>query len=293
VIEPNHVWYTLLCELAAQVKASPDTYRSIFTTSDEKQTIVVRDPQGGFIMPLDKLIAELRSYVPSDIDTFLPDFSTSTQRSRSASRAAFCDMASPYYNYMMLACAFPAIDVRGTTDDWQMVCDHWRKLAALFQPLGAWFTRVQKIVDNCVSNLANPEWWKKMYVNERCGSGGEVVISGWFSDLMFEKCDLPKPENFPPHTSVVPYRRVNWHNGDDVTDWEMKHGLLFSRDEGDFVVPNFGYVLYQKLPQPETYTPVCEKDRWNNDVWRPGIEPPHFIDARSDNQFTGVGTNNG
>ena len=251
VVDPNYIWYMVLCELTSIVKGDPEAYRDIFTESDEKQLIIVRDVTGGYIMPLDKLIAELRNYVPTEIDTFLPELSTATLRSRSACRAAFCDMASPYYDYKMLACAFPAIDVRGTRDDWTALCNCMEQIGKMFTPVVQYCRRVHKCLTEIAGNLKTPEFWKKMFVAEQCGSGSEILIKGWITDLYFNPPDFAKPCNFSEHTSIVPYRRENWHNPDDITNWEMKHGLFFSREEGEFLAPDFGYVLFQKLDEPE------------------------------------------
>lgn len=251
VVEPNIVWYTLLCELASKVKEDPETYRHIFTSSEEKKDIVVPYNGGGFEISLDLLLQELSKEVPTDTNRFFPEFTTNNFRNRMAKYAAFADMASPYYDYFMLACGFPSIDVRGTVEDWQIMSERWSDLGMIFPTLGEWFVRVQSILDDCAHGYNNPDWWKGMYSNERCGSGHEVEIAGWFSELFYEKCSFPKVENFPPCVAIVKYTRINLHSADDVTCWQMKHGLFWSKEENGFLVPEFGHITFNELDEPE------------------------------------------
>lgn len=240
IVTPDILWYTLLCELASVVKSDPDKYRSLFSRSQDKQDIVIMTGEP-VVMPLSILVEKLKQYVPTDSDLFMPDFTTSSMRSRHAFRAAFCDMCSPYYRYMMLMCGFPAIDVRGTVEDYTQICDNWDKISQLFNSHGAWFARVKEIMSNCVKNLENPDWWIKMFSLERCGSGGQVLTSGWFSQLFLETPEIAYPENFPSCVSVVDYKQLDYNK-----NYRMMDGLFMSRMEGDFLVPNFGFVVFER-----------------------------------------------
>jgi len=254
VIEPNHVWFTLLCELALRVKADPETYRDIFTTSADKQEIAIPWTGPGFAMDMGVLIHALKAYVPTDTAAFFPDFTTSTHRSTMARYAAFADMASPYYDYFMLACGFPAIDVQGTEDDWMLMDNAWSHLSSVFTDKGLrdYFGRVEDILANCAYQYDKPEWWKGIYKNRRCGSGGEVAVSGWFSDLFYEKCDLAKPENFPPCVATVPYTAST---GASRWNFKMVHGLFSAVEQDGFLIPDFGHVVFNVLDKPEVFRP--------------------------------------
>lgn len=273
VVEPNHLWYTLLCELAAKVKANPEPFRHVFTTSQDKKGIIVPCDGIGFVIDMHLLLNELKKEVPTDTAMFFPEFTTNTYRSQIAKYAAFADMASPYYDYFMRACGFPAIDVRGTRDDWQLMANKWRDISNLFPSLAEWFERVQGVLDKCVVFYDHADWWKEMYNNKQCGSGSDVLVKGWFTDLFYTKCDFPKPNNFPPCVSIVDYTRINLHNSNDVAKFQMKHGLFYSRLEGDFLVPDFGYVLFNKLDEPETITPTFRQTQYSGMEWVARLEP--------------------
>jgi hypothetical protein len=240
VITPDILWYTLLTEMASITKADPEQYRGLFTTSNEKQEIVILqgDP---VVMSLAMLVDKLKDYVPTDTSLFLPDFTTSGMRSRHAFRAAFCDMCSPYYNYSMLMCGFPAIDVRGTPEDYSLMSEKWSELGKLFVGHSEWFSRVQTIIDNCLSQFSDADWWRQIFTLKTCGSGGQVAGSGWFTDMFLAKPRVPYPENFPAGVSIVDYKQLNTNK-----EYRMLDGLFMSRMDGDFLVPNFGFSVFER-----------------------------------------------
>jgi hypothetical protein len=259
VVTPDILWFTALSQIVELVKESPEDYRELFSESDEKQTIIVdtsASPDGGVEMPLNHLVAALRNYVPTDTNQFIPQFSTTSNSSTHAMYAVFCDMCSPYYNYMMLSCNFPHIAVQGSPDDWNKMAHMWLELAELFKKAGGkWFGRVLEIFDNCAANLSDANWWREMFRVEKCGSGGETEIFGWFSE-MFR--NAPKHTryagNFPTTVAAVDYT-----NGDVGKDYRMQDGLFYSYQEGEVMVPDFGYTIHEKLKvDPEPY-----KD-WND-----------------------------
>lgn len=239
VVTPDIFWYTLLCEISSLVKSDHESYRHLFSTSSEKQNVIVM--AGGVHMPLSELTQALRSVIPTDSEIFFPDFTTSGQRSRHAFRAAFCDMCSPYYDYSVLLCGFPAIDIRGTEDDYALMSSKWRTLSKLFKN-SDWFARVQNLLDKCVNNLTDRQWWSKMFSLEECGSGHQVSVNGWFSEFFIKRPSVRYPENFPSCVSIVDYKHLNLDKF-----YRMQDGLMFSKMEGDFLVPNFGFAIHEKV----------------------------------------------
>lgn len=246
VISPDIVWYTLLCELAAIVKADPEQYRNLFTDSPEKKTITVITAEM-IVMPLNEMVGILRDVVPTDSSKFFPEFSTQTERSVWAYNAAFADMCSPYYNYCMLMCGFPSIDVRGTHDDWNNLYQSWQNLKDIVP--GKWHKQVSAILSDIYSNLDSASFWKGMFRLDRCGSGGQVEVSGWWAKLFMTQPDVAYPENYAPHVSIVSYTQLNLKK-----DYEMRVGLFFSKQEEEFLVPDYGYVVHEKLKEPVVTT---------------------------------------
>lgn len=244
VVNPDIIWYLLQCELTSIVATHSDTYRNLFTTSDKKEEVIVFS-ESLTVMPLQRLMAALVEKIPSDVKAFLPEFSTSTQRSTLARYAAFCDMVSPYYSYGMFMCGFPAIDVQGDLTDWTKLRSNWNELGKLFTKHQDYVARVDAVLEKLCLSLNDPQFWRDMFELEHCGSGHEYLVNGWINDLYEQKVDLRKVDNYPSHISTVAYTQVNTKK-----DYEMKQGLISSRKDGSFLIPNFGYIVYEKSKQP-------------------------------------------
>lgn len=240
VFTPDILWYTLLGELTSIVSKNPDIYRSIFTQSQEKENLIVvtEEPE---VMPLSLLIEQLASRVPTDIDLFLPQFTTSTSRSRHAMYAAFADMCSPYYNYFMYCCDLPVIDVRGEKHDYEFIYYQWMVLCQLFGNHTQYMNKVAALLNNILTNFENVDFWKKIFRLDRCGSGSQVEVGGWWKDFFFTQPSVAYPENYSPHIAKVSYKQLNTQ-----TEYIMYDGLFYSNMDGDFLVPNFGSVVYEK-----------------------------------------------
>jgi hypothetical protein len=247
IMSPDIFWFILLNESASHIKNNSEHYRSLFTTASEgKVDIVVptADPQ---LISLDLIASELKRLVPTDIDTFLPEFTTSTVSSKFAFKAAFADAMTPYYNYMMLLCGIPKIEIQGTLEDWNKLSDGIDKLKSLLnkdENISAYFDKVQNISKSIISNFESPsaEFWKNMFSLERCGSGGQVDVKGWIVDLYIEK---PRPayvNNFPTNTAKVPYKLINTGQ-----NFELSYGLFSSNIEDGFLVPDFGFIINENI----------------------------------------------
>lgn len=237
VITPDIIWYTLLSEVAAIVKATPEDFRDIFTTSSEKKRIVVHS--AGNVMPLDVLVLMLKEEVPTDTSTFFPDFNF-TKNSKLAFMAAFSDMCSPFYNYSMMLCGFPFIKVEGTLEDWDMLRERWNSLSKVLQKKKVeWEVRVTNILNTVVANYGNQELWENIFKVKKCGSGHQTVISGWFSDLFVEYPEVRYAENFSTHISTIKYDVL-----ETSRQYEMNVGLFNSIQQDEFMVPVFSSVTY-------------------------------------------------
>jgi len=236
VVTPDIIWFTLLNEVASLVRSDADKFQGLFTKSDKKETLLI--PSGDVVvMPLDTLTSVLKEKVPTDANSFFPEFSTRTPQSFHAFQAAFCDICSPYYNYMMLLCDIPKVDVRGTLEDWKHLADRWENLSKILG-ITTWTQTVSKILKSLVDNFHSAEFWKTIFSLERCGSGHQTEASGWFVDLFREQPHVKYVENYSPHIALVKYKQVNLN-----ADYEMSVGIFGSTKEDDFMVPDFSFVV--------------------------------------------------
>lgn len=236
VVKPDIIWHLLMCEVASLTKSAPDRYRHLFSETEEKQQLIV--VAEGFVMPLDQLTDLLKQLTPTDSGLFLPEFTTTTDRSRHAILSAFCDVCSPYYDYSMACCGFPAIDVRGTQTDWEKMETCWLELTLALEEPREWLENVYRTLQTCCERLGDEQWWRDMFSLEKCGSGSDVEAGGWLTRLFREQPEMRYPRNFPPCVSSVEYRHLNL-----AKDFQMQDGLFFSRYDGDFAEPDFGYTV--------------------------------------------------
>jgi len=246
VLSPDIFWFILLNESAGHIKDNSEHYRSLFTTAPEGKTNIVvptADPQ---LINLDLIAEELRKLVPTDIDIFIPKFSTSTPSSSFAFKAAFADAMSPYYNYWMFACGIPKVKVQGTVEDWTKLSEGVEKLKSLLnkdENITGYFDRIKKISNSIISELETPntDFWKDMFRLDRCGSGSQVEVAGWAKDLFIKAPRPAYPSNFPTNVAKVAYTFI-----DTGQDFELKYGLFSSNIEDGFLVPDFGFIINEQ-----------------------------------------------
>jgi len=246
VVSPDILWYTLLTELTSLIAEHPEGFRELFTRSEETTTLLVPS-ESPSVLPLDTLIHMLKEHVPSNVDTFLPSFSTTTDRSRHAMYAAFCDAVSPYYNYMVFCCGFPAIRILGESADWELLQKSWAEVTTILAQAGTtlpltWFQKVGTVLGSCVDRRQDADWWREMFRNETCGSGSQQEVFGWYSDLFrIQPQGVRKSCNFSSGVTVVNYTSLVTNKS-----YCMKDGLFLSQAADSFLVPDFGSCLFEK-----------------------------------------------
>ena len=81
-----------------------------------------------------------------------------------------------------------------------------------------------------------------MFSLERCGSGSQVMVSGWITQLYIEQPRIPYPENFISCVSKIDYKCYN-----DGSDYRLYAGLFVSKIENDYLVPEFDSTYYKKV----------------------------------------------
>jgi len=268
VITPDVIWQGLLCELAVQIKNDPESFRSLFTTSPDKKTLVV-NTLNPILQPAE-FIPMLSDCVPTRVDLFLPEFSTTNDASRMACYASFMDMVSPYYDYMLCACGFPAVLVLGTADDYGRLALAWQAVTALLvQKLDQAVLKSVETINMVLTQLAQEiaeaaevqavasGFWRDMFYTERCGSGSDQVVGGWMSKLYLQPPNSPRlAGRFEPHIAQVDYTYVTDNTKRELT---MHVGILASMLEtvGEYhaAIPLFRCVVTEKLPAV-----VCDID---------------------------------
>ena len=214
-IAPHDIWYIVLTQIVELIKKSPDSYKVIFTNSDEKKLLVVEKDHATDIN-MDALLKALKANVPMDTSIFLPELSTHTKESRLAHAAAFADGMRAYYDYGMMCCGLPKINLTGTVKDWAQLIHSIGEISVLFRGIGApkqseeyllrAETYLRMIWGTYAAEGGNVEFWKNIYTQKNVGSGGDLVINGWFGQLWLEYKPGQMIKSFHSTVSSVPYK---------------------------------------------------------------------------------------
>lgn len=256
VLHPHDIWYVVLANISAIVGEKPDFYRNLYTTSDEKQEILVIQDHPTDIN-IEALIAKLGEKMPVDISLFLPELSTATPEAKLAMSAAVLDAAKHYYDYGMFCCGIPYIDLRGTKEDWMALensvigiiveCSKGDTVeVGLRGKLTKYLGEVQKVLINIAASydVDNTEFWKDIFTQKNVGSGGDLVITGWICDLYHtvKRGDMIK--SFHDGISSFPYenKTTNQH-------FMMYHGAFGSNVVDGAIEIAYDHVTIEYKPK--------------------------------------------
>jgi hypothetical protein len=114
----------------------------------------------------------------------------------------------------MFCCGIKAIKLLGTKEDWALLRNHFIKVATVFgveQHLIDHFENVKYILGLIVDSFTveRNNFWLDIFTQKNVGSGGDLVIDGWISDLFIVKHKFKKITNFINDTATVQYTQVN------------------------------------------------------------------------------------
>ena len=241
VLSPDIVWHTLLNEVASIVANAPKQFAFLFTTTPESKQDICVPSDSLTILPLDLIITELKNRIPSDINLFIPNFSTTTRRSLFSRYVTFADVVSPYYNYSMFACGIPYIDFQGNEEDWLKVANNWSEISGLLKTETDYFSKIQNRLNLLAKMPDDSTFWKEMFFLKRCGSGGQQNVMGWFSEFFKDAKRPTRSENFATHLAKVSYTHLGTGK-----NYQMLSGIMSSQLNKDLLIPDFSCVVYEK-----------------------------------------------
>lgn len=214
-LTPNDFWIVVLSEISKKVNENPQTYRDLFTTSSNKEEILI--PYGSNIIPTDIFSTILSSKVMFDSKVLFPDFSTNTDNTTQFLHSIFCDMSSSYYSYTMFCCGIKEIKLLGTKEDWSKLFKHTEVLLDLFSQyspnLKTYKNDVLEIFSDILltfeKNDKNYDFWLDIFTSKNIGSGGDLEVNGWIKNLFIEKHSINKIQNFENTYSSVNYKVIS------------------------------------------------------------------------------------
>lgn len=255
VVNPHDIWFVVLTNVVALIKENPDQFKSIFTVSDKKEMLIVPQTHETDIN-VDALIALLKGAAPVDLSMFLPEFSNTTPEAQLAMSASVLDMAQHYYDYGMFCCGIPAIDLRGTREDWVAMCDAIDKISVAVNgsgatqraiiPVAKYLASVLDVASNILLSYDqdHAEFWKDIFTQENVGSGGDLKVSGWICDLYHNSKRGSLIRSFHDSVSKFPYKNVSTGQY-----FLMVHGAFGSNVEEGFITTMYDHVTIEYKPK--------------------------------------------
>lgn len=254
-ITPTDIWFMVIAELAADIKKVPNDYAPLFTTTPgQKQEIVVLTGDPEEINPF-AVVNELKARVPTDVDTFLPEFSTTTIAANLSMHVSFCDMVSPYYSYMTLLCGIPTVTLEGTKEDWKLLQDNLQKIHSIFEgKMADYLVRCQNTVDQMLKAAVGKnakEHFSQIITMKQCGSGSQMEARGWILNFMnhpdfaekWNKTGKIMQQNFHTHQGKMDYKNL-----DTGRTFTLHTGIFYSEPKGTQLIPHYNSHRVETTP---------------------------------------------
>lgn len=273
VLTPDSVWLTILTGLTHHIDTDPEKFRHNFVSHEGKRELQVgiefdgsaRSAPGWVwqagIAGFSHLLKEQLN--PKRHDLIVSSFSTTTVLDRLASEVALMGAMKHWFEYkMMLACGICRVTVEGTPADWANLVDRVNVLAEF--DLGWWTAPLLPVLRHIAAaseGRPDVEFWKRAYLRNPVGSGGDYHVSGWVNAFYpyiagrrgeiqrnpFVAWDTLQghqgtdPDDFPLGLSTAPVK---------VVDYEAEHTCEFygglvgvEMGEGYAVKPVSGYAI--------------------------------------------------
>ena len=255
VVNPHDVWFVTLTNVVTLIKENADQFKSLFTASEKKEMLLVHMEHETDIN-IDGLIELLKGAAPVDLSMFLPEFSDSTPEAKLAMSASVLDMSQHYYDYCGFCCGIPAIDLRGTREDWIAICDAISNITTAVNTSGAtqgailpvteYLADVLTVASNILLSFDQDqtEFWRDIFTQKNVGSGNDLEINGWICDLYHNVKRGELIRAFHDSVSKFPYKNVSTGK-----HFLMVHGAFGSNIEDGFVTTVYDHITIEYTPK--------------------------------------------
>lgn len=261
-LAPHDFWFVANCELAALIAQNPQQFRGVFTSSEEKQTIMIptTDPRQ---IDYTRLAALLNERFPNKeiSDLLIPDLSTMNSKVFNALCATVADAVQHYYSYMTFCCGIPKIKVLGTEEDYRKLAAASRRLAELLEfnsATLAYYDRIAGLFDRMADSFTSEDpsvFWRSIYTQKNVGSGRQLDIDGWIRDFFTKR--PARLESYHTSIAAVPYK--NLETGNEYLGLTGAFGVV--RDSEGFWQSDFREAIFQKSEEDvRKGPPVNEED---------------------------------
>jgi len=222
-ISPDAVWLTILNGLTQHIDENPEGLRHHFVEHAGKETLQVSVEGSRWAeQGVQLMSAALKERLGKRHDLIVSSFSTTADVDRVASEIMLMGAMKHYFEYrMMLCCGLTNVTILGEPADWENIKV---RLGAMSEfDLKWWTDHLIPIVDQFKSACeGNPDvdFWKRLYVREGYGSGGQHGFTGWLTAFYpYLQAARGARERNP---------KVNWAAAGRVDADDLPSGLAFA-----------------------------------------------------------------
>lgn len=283
VLRPDMIYYTILSEIARTVVDHPSTFRSLFTTQQNKQTIVTIDMDainGG--LNVETLCQNMKNKVANpELHQLICDihFENDDDLAHEARCMVFANMGVPYFDYMSTMCGISSVEIQGGIDDWKKLFDIIGRLRRIFnmpdnfenewqirqmsQLLRKSFETISTIIhfmfDNKFANYSEYQDIQSFKANifhyghnKHCGSGhDDYLVSGWARNFYASNGD--DLDKFSPSMVYVPYQNI-----ETGRMFIQVCTLAYSDINNGIANPHYGKLMFE-ISNRETFGKISMK----------------------------------
>jgi len=201
---PEDWWYTIIQTVALAIdnNSKSQKVREFFVQHEGKKTleVIVGPPplkldNIDYTWLFDQFSKKIEENinVPEYVNQMMPDFTTTTSIHRIVSQITLMTSVQEFFEYSLgTLCGIPAIEMKGTRQDWVRLIEKIRELKNTLKPIGkeiglsgyrgCWWDRVENIAKKLLDTFdGNPDeyWWSQIITEESYGSGSSE-FNGWF-----------------------------------------------------------------------------------------------------------------
>ncbi|EDY21140.1 hypothetical protein CfE428DRAFT_1433 [Chthoniobacter flavus Ellin428] len=187
-LSPDMIWLLLCQGVAHHVNAQAEILRPQLVQHKGKLKIKVRrdefikgSPDNLWDGVIDEFSAEVREYIGTTHDLFLPRFSTTGANERLAAEIVLLDAVHSYFDYELeTLCGIPAITLEGTPEDWQALAERAQAFSTF--DLEWWLIPLQPVLQEFVAasrGEVRPTFWESIYKFQSISGG--AAVTGWIA----------------------------------------------------------------------------------------------------------------
>jgi len=230
---PEDWWYTIIQKVAMAIdeNSKNDQVRKFFVQHEGKKQIRVKVGATFCIECIDydwlfdqfSHGIEKNINVPEYVADMKSDFSTSTSVHKIVAQIALMHSVQEYFEYVAYThCGIPAIEMKGTQQDWEKLVEKVKKLRNTLEPihnaigLTYWWDNVENITNKLLDTYngePDEDWWSRIINRESYGSGAPDFY-GWFMVNLLNIHDASSLGDAPSGLVSIPIK-LEGEKGDE------------------------------------------------------------------------------